>query len=152
MITGGGCERRLAGEVAESLLPGRVLLVVLRHGCSARGWGGVVVDWTRLSCEVSLQSPGQVTSWVTAWHWTLSPLYGWELGPGSEDVGGQGLATGLASVLLRVRVWVTADSVSSLASPGHVDTPLHLTSSGLLPGGGTIQLGTCLQFMSWYSL
>ena len=82
---------------------------------------------------------------VTAGHRTLPGLYRRIFGPRPEDLGG-GVVGDLPVlvVLLRLTVRVAAGLRPAAGLPSDVDTPLHLTTSGLLPGGRPLQLSTRL--------
>ena len=98
-----------------------------------------------LGSEMSLAPPGQMTAGVTARHRTLPVLYRRILGPRPEDLGG-GVVGDLPVlvVLLGLAVRVAAGLGPAAGLPGDVNTPLHLATSGLLPGGRPLQLSTRL--------
>ena len=86
-----------------------------------------------------------MTAGVTARHRTLSVLYWRIFRPRPEDLGG-GVVGDLPVlvVLLGLAVRVTAGLSSAARLPSHVNTPLHLAPSSLLPGGRPLQLSTRL--------
>ena len=86
-----------------------------------------------------------MTAGVTARHWTLSVLYWRILRPRPEDLGG-GVVGDLPVlvVLLGLAVRVTAGLRPAAGLPSHVNTPLHLAASSLLPGGRPLQLSAGL--------
>ena len=86
-----------------------------------------------------------MTSGVTARHRALLVLNRWIFGPRPKDLGGCVVGDlPVLLVLLRLAVRVAAGLRPTAGLPRDVNTSLHLTAPGLLPGGRPLQLSTGL--------